>query len=188
MSLSGETSILKNDGFCWSGDQKAVSLWICEFQSPATKCFISGLLAGLYEFPTSANVSKSMTPVAQTAVPAKILSTLVQDGSLLMTTPKNQNRVRDDSVQTEKLTISSIQPVGDVLHVFSHIKKTYRVQRVILEGGANPPATLLDASLHNERPMKKIKKEKGTVKDVNVTATSGPIAVWIPLDKVLETK
>jgi len=152
---------------------------------------ISGLLAGLYEFPTSVNVSKSMTPVAQAAVPAKILSKLVQDGSLLKTTPQNQKRVRDDPAQTEKLTISSIQPVGDVLHVFSHIKKTYRVQRIILEGGANPPATLLGASLHEERPLKKIKKEKGAVKDANVTAThvpSGPMAVWVPLDKVVETK
>jgi A/G-specific adenine glycosylase len=150
-----------------------------------------GLLAGLYEFPTSVNVSKSMTPVAQAAVPAKFLSKLVQDGSLLKTTPKNQKRVRDDPVQTEKLTISSIQPVGDVLHVFSHIKKTYRVQRVILEGGANPPATLLGVSLHDERPLKKIKKEKGAVKDDNVTAMhvpSGPTAVWVPLDKVVETK
>ena len=151
----------------------------------------SGLLAGLYEFPTSVNVSKSMTPVAQAAVPAKILSKLVQDGSLLKATPKNQKRVRDDPVQTEKLTISSIQPVGDVLHVFSHIKKTYRVQRVILEGGANPPAALLGVSLHDERPLKKIKKEKGAVKDANVTAMhvpSGPMAVWVPLEKVVETK
>jgi A/G-specific adenine glycosylase len=128
-----------------------------------------------------------MTAVSQAAVPVKILSTLVQDGSLLKTTPKNQKRV--DLVQTEKLTISSIQPVGDVLHVFSHIKKTYRVQRVILEGGANPPATLLDASLHDERPLKKIKK--GALKNANVTAMhtpSGPMAVWVPLEKVVETK
>jgi len=117
------------------------------------------------------------------------LSTLVQDGSLLKTTLKTQKRVRGDLVQTEKLTMSSIQPVGDVLHVFSHIKKTYRVQRVILEGGANPPATLLDASLHDERPLKKIKK--GALKNANVTAMhtpSGPMAVWIPLEKVVETK
>jgi A/G-specific adenine glycosylase len=131
-----------------------------------------------------------MTPVAQAAVPAKILSTLVQDGSLLKTTPKNQKRVRNDPVQTERLTISSIQPVGDVVHVFSHIKKTYRVQWAILEGGANPPATLLGASLHDEPPLKKF-KEKVAVKDVNVTAMhipSGPMAVWVPLDKVVETK
>jgi len=133
-----------------------------------------------------------MTPVAQAAVPAKILSTLVQGGSLLKTTAsKNQKRIQDDPVETEKLSISSIQPVGDVLHVFSHIKKTYRVQRVILEGGANPPATLMGASLHDKRPLKKIKKEKGAAKNVNVTAMhspSGPMAVWVPLDKVMETK
>ncbi|KIM42337.1 hypothetical protein M413DRAFT_444760 [Hebeloma cylindrosporum] len=147
-----------------------------------------GLLAGLYEFPTSADVSNSMTPVAQAAVLPEILSTLVHDGSLIKTTPQYQKGSRDDPVQTEKLAISSIQPVGDVLHVFSHIKKTYRVQRVILEGGANPPPTLVGASLHDERPSKK-KKGAAKFKDVNVAThiPSGPMAVWVPLDRVMET-
>jgi A/G-specific adenine glycosylase len=128
-----------------------------------------------------------MTPIAQAAVATKILSTLVQDGSLLKT-PETQTRVRDDPVQTEKLTISSIQPVGDVLHVFSHIKKTYRIQRVVLEGGANPPATLVGESLHESRPIKKTRK--GGVEDVHDTGiSSGPIsAMWVPLEKVMETK
>jgi len=69
-----------------------------------------GLLAGLYEFPTLVNVSRSMTTVAQAAVATEILSTLVQGGSSLKAIPKRQTRVRSDPVHPEMLTVSSIQP------------------------------------------------------------------------------
>lgn len=35
--------------------------------------------------------------------------------------------------------VVNITPMGDVPHVFSHIKKTYRVQWVVIEGGCVPP-------------------------------------------------
>lgn len=43
-----------------------------------------------------------------------------------------------------------IERAGDVLHVFSHIRKTYRVQWVVLEGGgggASPPELAKRSSL-----------------------------------------
>ncbi|KAJ3517911.1 hypothetical protein NLJ89_g208 [Agrocybe chaxingu] len=116
-----------------------------------------GLLASLYEFPASVNVSKSMTRASQEKLPASILSQLVH--------------------------------VGEVPHVFSHIKKMYKVQWVILEGGAEPPPPLESSSLDEERPKKKPKREKSAGKGaVNVkTDKGGPKrAVWMPIDQVLE--
>jgi len=122
-----------------------------------------------------------MTPVAQAAVATEILSTLVQGGSFFKAIPKTQKRV-----QPEMVTVSSIQPVGDLLHVFSHIKKTYRVQWVVLEGGANPPA-ILEGVSHEQRPLKEIKK--GAVRDNIMDIPSDPMAaLWVSLDKVPETK
>jgi len=61
-----------------------------------------------------------------------------------------------------------------------------RVQRVVLEGGTNPPAILGGVS-HGQRPLKEIKK--GAVRDVNIMGIpSDPMAaMWVPLDRVLET-
>ena len=54
------------------------------------------------------------------------------------------------------LRIVTIKAVGDMVHVFSHIKKTYCVQWVILEGGEDEPPglpqrTAFIASSHTEK-------------------------------------
>ena len=38
--------------------------------------------------------------------------------------------------------IVQMAPAGDVVHIFSHIRKTYRVQWVVLEGGGPAPPCL----------------------------------------------
>jgi A/G-specific adenine glycosylase len=46
----------------------------------------------------------------------------------------------EDATRSGAVRLVRIEHVGDVLHVFSHIRKTYRVQWVVLEGGgATPP-------------------------------------------------
>ena len=47
-----------------------------------------------------------------------------------------------DGMTSDILRIGTIKAVGDVVHIFSHIKKTYRVQWVILEGGEDGPPEL----------------------------------------------
>jgi hypothetical protein len=45
-----------------------------------------------------------------------------------------------DTTRSGVLRLVKIERAGDVLHVFSHIRKTYRVQWVVLQGGgASPP-------------------------------------------------
>jgi hypothetical protein len=101
-----------------------------------------GLLAGLYEFPTSANVSKAMSRDVMIKVPNKLLSRL-----FLSAVPPYDNSRKTS--ETNALRIKEINPVGDVVHVFSHIKKTYRTQWVILEGGEHPPS-LRQGDMHQD--------------------------------------
>ena len=70
-----------------------------------------------------------------------------------------------------------IERAGDVLHVFSHIRKTYRLQWVVLEGGGpNPP------ELARRPPVasSSTKKTKVTMAKLE--------SMWIPLDDVEKAK
>lgn len=48
----------------------------------------------------------------------------------------------EDTTGCTALRLVKIERAGDVLHVFSHIRKTYRVQWVVLEGGGTCPPEL----------------------------------------------
>jgi len=85
-----------------------------------------------------------------------------------------------DTARPDALRLVKIERAGDVLHVFSHIRKTYRVQWVVLEGGSSPPelarrsSSTLAAS--GRRPNKKTK-----VKD---TGSPKLESMWVSLDDV----
>ena len=74
-----------------------------------------------------------------------------------------------------------VERAGDVLHVFSHIRKTYRVQWVVLEGGGASPPELATraASVASGRP--KDSKPK-------VTGSQKLESLWILLDEVEKAK
>jgi A/G-specific adenine glycosylase len=86
--------------------------------------------------------------------------------------------------QPYALRLVKIERAGDVLHVFSHIRKTYRVQWVVLEGGSSPPelarrspSTLASSG---RRPNKKTKaKDTGSPKLESM---------WVSLDDVEKAK
>ncbi|KAG6916423.1 hypothetical protein DXG01_006827 [Tephrocybe rancida] len=94
----------------------------------------AGLLAGLYEFPTSSNVAKTTSHTAQAKIPQTLLGQLLTI-SVLPFDPRKKT-----DIPNEGLMIKTIKPVGDVIHIFSHIKKTYRPQWVVIQGGESPPA------------------------------------------------
>ena len=122
-------------------------------------------MAGLYEFPTSDNVSKSIKPVAQEKLGRDILAHLVQC--------------------TSEQTVSKIISIGDVVHVFSHIRKTYRVQWVIVKGGLAPPKVLSTHEMPHESGQWLGKKStRGSRK----ASTQYSNCLWIPLNEVAETK
>ena len=122
-------------------------------------------MAGLYEFPTSDNVSKSIKPVAQENLGRDILAHLVQC--------------------TSEQTVSKIMPIGDVVHVFSHIRKTYRVQWVIVKGGLAPPKVLSHEMPHEFEQRLGKKSTRGNRKAPTQCSQNG---LWIPLNEVAEAK
>ena len=93
-----------------------------------------GLLAGLHEFPSVADVNSedSESPSSLRRLGERTVRELVVDSIM----PKKN---KDD-----RLCLSNITSGGDVLHVFSHIRKTYRIQWILLEGGEERPTLKLD--------------------------------------------
>jgi len=83
-----------------------------------------------------------------------------------------------DTTQSGVPRLVKIERAGDVLHVFSHIRKTYRVQWVVLEGGGGtkPPELAKRSSLAS-----------GT-KKANVTGLSKLESMWTPLGDVEKAK
>ena len=104
-----------------------------------------------------------------TGIPNKLLSDLLLSPVL----PYNEKSANG------ALQITAIHPAGDVVHVFSHIKKTYRTQWVILEGGENPPSLNEQLGKHQER------ENQMDVSD-ELHASSGPM--WTKLEDVSNAK
>lgn len=143
-----------------------------------------GLLAGLYEFPTSANVPADS---ASTDIQAAGAQALLAD--LLVTAPapfEPKSKFFEPKTKAgDGLRVAKIRAAGDVLHVFSHIRKTYRVQWVLLEGGEDGPPTFAPNST-SVSPRAKAKRQK-TEKARNDTKAAGK-ARWLPLKDVADAK
>ncbi|RPD65729.1 DNA glycosylase [Lentinus tigrinus ALCF2SS1-7] len=180
-----------------------------------------GLLAGLHEFPTAQNVPVTTSPTAQITIADTLLSAL-----LACPPPTRSSRSAapsDSSSQASRrrpakpspgtrdvphagghgLQVVKIVPAGDVLHVFSHIRKTYRVQWVLLEGGADgsePPSLVERPDLAFEElaaAKPKTVKGKSSRKDGSTSSEKargtsptsppqGQTTQWVPLDAVAD--
>jgi A/G-specific adenine glycosylase len=147
---------------------------------------MAGLLAGLYEFPTSANVSSTISDLRE--IPHTLLSVL------LVSPPqpyvqKGGTRLEEDP-GIHCLNIVSVKPAGDIVHIFSHIRKTYRVQWVLMVGGNEPPELCvggMKAKLGGKKRQVKGVDENG--RNMNDDPTAVPLAtMWTPLDKVEDAK
>lgn len=75
----------------------------------------------------------------------------------------------------ETLKVTTFQDLGNTVHIFSHIKKTYRIFSVILEGGSSPPSFRDD--LHQ-------KMIKGKTHDIRTDYNTGARAKWVPEKEV----
>ncbi|EJD02473.1 DNA glycosylase [Fomitiporia mediterranea MF3/22] len=116
---------------------------VVEWLSPLGKRYFllvrrpdKGLLAGLHEFPSRANVQEADTPEKLRSVGQDVLRDVLSSPPLFKPT-SSRPRAPDGSstkVEQDGLRIVKMKPAGDVLHVFSHIRKTYRVQWILLEG------------------------------------------------------
>jgi A/G-specific adenine glycosylase len=140
-----------------------------------------GLLAGLHEFPTSPEVPVSISVLEERESAMTLLSRLIKSPP----PPVDSQSKPADTAQSGVPRLVKIERAGDVLHVFSHIRKTYRVQWVVLEGGsgANPPelakrSPSLASSINSGAKTKKTK----------VAGLPKLESMWIPLDDVEKAK
>lgn len=151
----------------------------------------TGLLAGLHEFPTLPNLSGAKASASNMA---QIPYTLLQE--LLMhppSSPSDKEPMKSTSDKVPK--VIQVMSAGDVVHVFSHIKKTYRVQWVLLEGDELPQLraaiTLDQATRENDKRAKnpKGKQQVSEVSEVKLnTNPQTSSAQWVPLTQVEDTK
>lgn len=126
----------------------------------------SGLLAGLYEFPSFVNVPKNLDLQSQSDLPKTSCS---------------------HHFEGDHPSFIQVQVVGDVPHVFSHIKKTYRVQWAILEDDQDTPPTLITSP--DEEPEPPAKRFKARRSGKSTTSNQTPTTpLWVPLDEVTNTK
>ncbi|GJE93754.1 DNA glycosylase [Phanerochaete sordida] len=132
----------------------------------------TGLLAGLHEFPTQPAVSPDLALAEQHALPQKLLA------DILATPPRAGPPPHADADTDAPLTIAQITPAGDVPHVFSHIRKTYRVQWVLLAGGGVHPPALAPAQGPRAAgaPPRALWARLADVPDANIG--TGVLKVW----------
>ena len=132
-----------------------------------------GLLAGLHEFPTSPEVPASISALEERETALALLSCLIKSPP-----PVDSQSKAANTAQSGVPRLVKIERAGDVLHIFSHIRKTYRVQWVVLEGGGvNPPELATRSSLASSTKKTKI---SGLPKKLE--------SMWIPLDDVEKAK
>jgi A/G-specific adenine glycosylase len=195
------------------GGLRLGSAFLCLFSTT----FV-GLLGGLEEFPT--------VPVEDDeAEDSEIDNTLTHMRDLILddvapptTVPKSSNHKTSPAetsnpTSSPLLRVTRVKEADDVLHIFSHIRKTYRVRWVLLEGGSDAPPQLRPRSTPADpdrstkkkgksttKPAKKgSKKAKTTVETIDVDAdlnenldglalhANGGIR-WVPLKDVADAK
>lgn len=148
-----------------------------------------GLLAGLHEFPTVSNVSG--VAVAFENAP-KIVDELLTSLMIHPPSPFQKGSRSQESrgeMMNGALQVATLEPVGDVVHVFSHIKKTYRIQWVILEGGKDVPPELYAEACPSTVSIcgsDKRRRITSTSKGENNPGSSNGAAAarWVPLEEV----
>ncbi|KAI0659318.1 DNA glycosylase [Cubamyces menziesii] len=176
-----------------------------------------GLLAGLHEFPTAPNVpERSSSPSsAHVELANSLLSALLvappPAQSTTAVTSRGQAARRSTSQSSAEhlgsLQVVKVVPAGDVLHIFSHIRKTYRVQWVVLEGGTSeaPPPLVpapdfasFGAAMPKTSKGKKASGKKratgpdedddtrGTSSSSATAPSSAPAAQWVRLEAVAD--
>ncbi|RXW20189.1 hypothetical protein EST38_g5675 [Candolleomyces aberdarensis] len=106
---------------------------------------------------------------------------------------KKEKKCDDASVEDgdDGIRISQVISVGDVLHVFSHVKKTYRTQWVVLEGGGPSPPALLapkPTPTGDKPPVKGKRKASAAVPSANGKTPAGEDAKWVLMENIDQEK
>ena len=102
---------------------------------------------------------------------------------------ENGSQIMESSKQSDRQHVAKVRPIGDVVHVFSHIRKTYRVSWAVLTGASGPPT--LRALTEVQPALKKgtrAKKAAPVSASTDGGAISPPGAAWVKLSDVEHAK
>ncbi|KAG7097584.1 hypothetical protein E1B28_004921 [Marasmius oreades] len=135
-----------------------------------------GLLAGLYEFPTTFNVSPSLSPRQITDIGMERVAFAVRGSTARLCEPHSIGGGQQDK---SPYAVVDVEFAGDVHHVFSHIRKTYKVQRIRIAGGEEPPKTEV-ICVTKDAPNTKHKEALWVPKDqvAEANISTGVVKVW----------
>ena len=173
-----------------------------------------GLLAGLHEFPSRVNVKgneaenqTSLRQIGQEELKNVLGSTIPPYIPSNVFGLKSTKSANSGDTTYQGLRIARMQSMGDVLHIFSHIRKTYRIQWILLEGqeildrGDELPALnenfVFSGGTNNENSEKTLKSSKKGVKnkekdlDKSTESKSSPKELelrWVQYEDVPKAK
>jgi A/G-specific adenine glycosylase len=136
-------------------------------------------LAGLLDFASSVDVSKN---ISEENVKSKSLQLLGELFGQTFFEPVAPSHPGSCCENDDKFKVRRLSVLGDVSHIFSHIRKTYRVVSVLLTGGSTPPKLNRDFTL-TQPSGKKLRRQakRSTGEGILTTFENG---VWISLDEV----
>lgn len=158
----------------WRASPTSADRWFLLVKRPE-----KGLLAGLYEFPTQGNVSGTASMEELTSGVHDLL------GHILASPARWKDGASKLDANDEKVEFETpqVKPVGDILHLFSHVRKTYRAQWVLLEGGVSPPAltAITKATTH---PKKKSAKARGKATAIDAHEFTPVDVKWVRMNEV----
>lgn len=104
--------------------------------------------------------------------------------------PRHLPSREDCGSGTREVQVTRISMIGDVSHVFSHIKKTYRVVWMLMTGGTKPPE--LSRKSKSNGPLEKPFKQRGKQSVCRKGSQEGLIPttekMWTPLTEVAGAK
>ena len=109
--------------------------------------FTLGLLAGLHDFATLANMSQRLAAESTESLSLKSL------GAMFGCVFREDATVNSDK-NAQTIAVAQVSIIGDVFHVFSHIRKTYRVVWILMTGSDRPPMLRkAEAAGFSEKPV-----------------------------------
>jgi A/G-specific adenine glycosylase len=168
----------------------------------------AGLLGGLDEFPTEA-VDEDEEDVSEADGALTSIQKLLLDTIAPMPPARLSSRHVANADEVKLLRMTRIEEAKDVLHIFSHIRKTYRVRWVLLEGGGDAPPQLRSrptaavkggsagkTGKSTKKPAKKAKSSADAIDvdavdektDVPPTAAATKGIRWVAMNEVSDAK
>ena len=109
-----------------------------------------------------------------------VIMRYLENGSQILESPKLPSDVPH---------VTQIRPVGEVVHVFSHIRKTYRVSWAVLTGAGGPPALKVSTGVQPaQKKSTHTKKMTPTSENDSSGAVSPSHSAWVKLSDVEHAK